>query len=301
VLAFRAAAAVEMQAEAAFLFDNVADLQGRGEAGYAEELALAISLSECASCVACEAIGASGLGAMGLEALIEFHSSCVAACAGQLLDAVFEKRQDVTTDEALEMTVQKSGSLGRFAGGFGARLAAADAEVVSCMEGLGLAAFTFAQLVDDLRDARSTYTGDDDLARQKKTVPLAFFHNHRALPPQPADGGTMTLSPDVGCEYESCQASLFAALVAEAFLNRAKKALQKLSQKRYMVNDLERFVESLEHSFASVLGSIGPGSATPPRDAGCRVRGTCDLRVSGHSVADVDPAARIPRPDARAS
>jgi geranylgeranyl pyrophosphate synthase len=300
--AYCAAAAVELQTQAAFLFDNVADFELLDDVGYGAELALAIALSECASCVACEALSISELaGSAGRDALISFHRSCVGACAGQLLDALFEGRDDVTAREALEMTLFKSGNFGRLAAGFGARLAAADAEVVADLEELGRSLFTFAQLIDDLRDACSTDL-DDDWARGKKTVPLAFFHERCECPLLPSNHDMMRLSRDARHRYRTGEAPLFGALVAEAFFERARRTLERLRGKPCKVMELDRLVESLDRSFSSVLRSIEPARCpVAPRDADGRVRGPRDVRGSRDPGAGLGPARRRPRPDARAS
>ena len=301
-VAYCAAAAVELQTHAAFLFDNVADFELLDEVGYGAELAIAIALSECASCVACEALSTSQLTASaGRDALIAFHRSCVGACAGQLLDSLFEGREDVTAREALEMTLLKSGSFGRLAAGFGARLAAADEDVVADLEELGRALFTFAQLVDDLRDACSTDL-DDDWARGKKTVPLAFFRERCECPLLPPNHGMMALSRDARHRYRTGEAPLFGALVAEAFLERARRLLERLRGKPCRVIELDRLVESLDRSFSSVLRSIEPARCpSAPRDADGRVRGPRDVRRPRDPGAGLRPARRRPRPDARAS
>ena len=266
--ALTAAVAVELQSEAAFLLDGVADGDLPEGAGPGEELALGMALSECAACVACEATRSLASEANGVDALIQFHRSCIGACAGQLLDSRFERRSRVTMEQSLHMTALKAGSLGRFAGGFGARLATRDAQRITDLEELGQAAFTFAQLVDDLRDACSSDPGRDDLTRSKKTVPLAFVRGRDELPLR--EPASVTIDP-ARRSYEQWGAWVFGALVAELILRRARVVVERLDQQRCAVQELERFIDSLERSFESVVRALDARSAALPRHPG---RGT---------------------------
>lgn len=132
-IALAAAAAVELQMQSGYVFDDVADGspeppgmddQSPGDAGggpsKAEELALAIALLTAGTAVAADAVtGAPDPG----DALRHFCTATGGACAGQFLDARLHRRGDATLEEAHHMTRLKSGSLGAFAAGFAARLA----------------------------------------------------------------------------------------------------------------------------------------------------------------------------------
>ena len=250
------AAAVEMQMEAAFMFDDVADGDRMSQASRrpAEEIALALALLECGSCVACDTDRTFQPGSSSLEALREFHRRFVAACEGQFCDARFEQCRDVTTDEALEMTSAKSGNLGRFAAGFGARTVTDDPAVIATFEEFGFNLFTFVQLVDDLQDACSADGRPDDLSQGKKTVPLVFYRSHAHEEQPAAESCTMGSSQKaVWWDYMKSGAHLYGALVAETFLQRAKTLLGTLRGHRCEVDDLERFVGTVEAAFQATV------------------------------------------------
>ena len=245
------AAAVELYMQAAYMFDAVAD----GETGFGkgasagEELAMAIAIMACGSAAACQAVTTSGSG--DISPFLRFQAHCIGSCAGQLLDASFEKRGNVSSDEALHMTSLKAGSLGRLAAGFGASLATRDQSTVLLFEDFGFNLFTYLQLVDDLRDACPCQDPPEDLTRGKKTVPLAFFRNWVAEQPAAADVIILAREWEVSGSavrerFEASGAALFTALIAETFLNRAKKGLVDLRPKVGTVGNLERLLIPLE-------------------------------------------------------
>lgn len=250
------AASVELQMEAANLLDNLADEGGGSDAvdDYALELALAITLLECGASTACQSFHNPGSHRKGIEAVREAHMACVEACGGQYLDATLASCDSASTDQALEMTCLKSGGLGRFAAGLGARAATKDSHLVSLFESLGFNAFTFAQLVDDLRDACHSGAPGDDLSNSKKTVPLAFFSNDRLSVTRTHERCTMTAEgPQTWNAYAHSAGHLFGAVVAEAFLARTKATLAHLKDQRCEVDHLEDFVRRLEGDFHAAL------------------------------------------------
>ena len=83
----------------------------------------------------------------------------------------------VTASDALGMTALKAGGLGELAAVFGASLATDDTETVRLFGELGFNLFTYAQLVDDLRDAFPSQGSSSDWEQGKKTLPLLFFRN----------------------------------------------------------------------------------------------------------------------------
>lgn len=177
VIGVQAAAAVELQMNAAYMFDNVADDECASEDGLsvAEELALAIAALSCGSAAACHTAQEAGAKKSALDRLVEFHGNFIGACGGQFLDAYMEKRDVSTTEEALNMTFRKSGSLGRFAATFGAGIATDDQLILGLLGEFGFNLFTYLQLIDDLRDACPADGLMRDLMQGKKTVPLVFF------------------------------------------------------------------------------------------------------------------------------
>jgi geranylgeranyl pyrophosphate synthase len=162
---FRAAAGVELQMEAAFLFDNVADEEVDPVNGVspAEELALAITLLSCGTAASCDAARQHEQFGAGLDIVLQGQVNCIDSAGGQLMDAALEKRGSATPGEAMEMTSLKAGRLGRLAAGQGARMATSDPIVVGECEEFASDLFTYAQLVDDLRDARTTEGQNSDL------------------------------------------------------------------------------------------------------------------------------------------
>ncbi len=251
-VALQGAAAVELYMQAAYMFDAVADGETRLKSGTpaGEELAMAIALMACGSAAAAEAVCGGG----DLAPFLRFQANCVASCAGQSLDASFERRGSVSTDEALRMTCLKAGSLGRLAAGFGAGLATRDREAVSLFEDFGFNLMTYLQLMDDLRDACPSGAPRSDLERGKKTVPLAFFLSSPATEQTVAPDGIMRAQEwaqsgtEVRQRFEASGAGIFTALVAETFLNRAKKDLADLRLKIGTVEQLERLLIPLEVS-----------------------------------------------------
>ena len=265
--AWKAAAAVELQMEAAFMFDHVADLEidARYDLSAAEELALAIAVLSCGAAAACQAAHQAGRNGSGLPSLLQFHRDYISGCAGQLLDGSLEKLRVATTDEALAMTSLKSGSLGRFAAAFGASMATDDPETVRSFGEFGFDLLTYLQLIDDLRDACPVDGKPGDLMQHKKTVPLVFFYDYlsqrypeRGSALDIVDGIMVALSPEravleIRREFEASGAGLFGAIVAETFLNRAKSHLERLKLQVANVEPLEQFIGLLEISPPEIL------------------------------------------------
>jgi len=264
VAAIQAAVAVELHMQAAYMFDNVADCDKgpNNDLSAAEELALAIGLLSCGQSAVCEAALTTGRHGPGLRSLLRWAGDCASkCCTGQFLDAHLEKQPSTTTEEALKMTLLKAGSLGRFATGLGASMATEDPDIVSLSGEFGFNLFTYFQLIDDLRDACPAQDLQRDLTRHKKTLPVVFFHNSLTernprvvcsiIPPE-VWGNTWV---DVSREFEASGGRIFGAIVAEAFLNRAKSNLEDIKNRLGTVGDLERFVSSLEISPQEVVAT----------------------------------------------
>ena len=90
--AVRGAAAVELQIEAGYVFDDVADGEIDPRLGLTrgEQLALALAMHCCGAKAAWEA-GCWSNCDRGSQALQSFHTNYIASCAGQFLDAQLEK------------------------------------------------------------------------------------------------------------------------------------------------------------------------------------------------------------------
>ena len=251
--AIKAAAAVELHMAAAYMFDNVADQEVDPEFGLspAEELALAIAILSCGAAVAAQAAFDPGMHSNARSSLLEFHVNFISACAGQFLDAHLERGIQATYEEALKMTSLKAGSLGRMAADIGASIATDDPEIVSLCSEFGFNLFTYVQLIDDLRDACPTQGVQRDLLGHKQTVPLVFLYRTIA---EKSSGDSDIMSPqvlelagvDVRREFESSGAPVFSAVVAETFLNRARRNLEELERRIWTVDSLEHLVSSVE-------------------------------------------------------
>lgn len=255
-----AAAAVELQMEAAFIFDHVGDEEMDDGRSVAEELALAPSLLYCGLLAASLAVSKARVSEdRRCDLLRQAYIDCNDACAGQLLDALFTKRALVTTEESLRMTTLKAGSLGRFAASFGAGLATEDGKLVDLFAEFGSNLFTYLQLADDMRDTWAGGVGEADLERNKKTVPLTFFWNSLSA----IDSGGIILESAgskrrvyLSHRSEARGAGLFAAVVAETYLNRAKDGLAAI--RRILGEDgrLQQFVEDAETTSLDALACL---------------------------------------------
>ncbi len=250
----RAAVAVELYMEAAFMFDNVVDHSSESTPDFppAEELALGITLLNWGAAVACEAADSVGRPGQMRRSLSAFHMACAEASVGQFLDARLQKQDCATMEEALRMTTLKAGSIGRFAAGFGASMATDDAEMINMSGELGFNLFTYLQLADDLRDACPPSGQAGDLAANKKTVPVVFSKGSPSDERCGSQGGIIqrasgrNLGRNPVQAFKDSGAETFGAIVAETFLNRAKETLGRLEVR------VGRKSESLEHLFSSV-------------------------------------------------
>ena len=262
--AIKAGAAAEIYMQAAYLFDHLADRDQGPDDGLAppEEMATAIALLTCAQGAVCEAAFTAGLSGPGLHRIMRWTADCAGSCcAGQFLDAHLERQPSATTADSLKMTSLKAGSLGRFATGLGAAMATEDPEVMRLCGDFGFNLFTYLQLADDLRDACPSRGAVQDLVQNKKTMPVVYFQNRRAerngqaacsiIPPGPADG----TAAGAWQEFESSGARVFSAIVAEAFLNRAKRSLADIRSRLGTIGNLERLISSIEINPEEVLAA----------------------------------------------
>ncbi|MFC1925267.1 polyprenyl synthetase family protein [Chloroflexota bacterium] len=258
--AFQAAVAMEMYVYAARIFDNVADEEIDSTQGMtvAEELPIAIGLMSCGGIAACEAGKLAGSDTQGLRLLLQLQRDCLKSCNGQFMDARLQRHSQVSTDEALEMSCRKSGSLGRLAAALGAIIATEHFKIIGLFEEFGFNLFTYLQLLDDMRDACPSDGPMRDLEQNKKTLPLAYFHNILLEELTEAGDGIIRWEYDKQSRQDICQefgasgAVIFCAIIAETFLNRAKSNLVALKNRVRTVEGLEQFVSSLEISLDEV-------------------------------------------------
>jgi len=240
-----AGAAVELQMEAAYVFDEVADSDQNERRG--EDLALAIALLTAGAAAAAESARSSPDPSTALN---HFFTSYGEACAGQFLDGMLQRRGGASLEDARQATCLKAGGLGKFAAGFGARVAGADEEAAALFDRLGHSVFTFAQLIDDLRDAcpRGQHQASD-LAQRKATLPVIFFSREV----DSLEAGSGMLPATTRCRYESSGAPLYAAILAQAYMNRALEDLSLLAQRGYEVGGLFQFLEGLDSGAEGTL------------------------------------------------
>lgn len=240
-----AAAAVELQMEAAYVFDEVAD--AAPGAGRSEDLGLAIALLTAGAAAAVEAADEAPDRSAAMDHFCRAYGD---ACAGQYLDAALQGRGRASLEEALQMTCLKAGGLGKFVTGFMARVAGADGDGVALLERFGHHTFTLAQLVDDLRDACAPGEGSD-LAQRKATLPVVFY-GRGIDSPAPMDG----ILSDQNCRtYESSGASLYAAILVHAYMSRAEEDLTLLARHGYAVRGLVRYLESVDSGAGNILSA----------------------------------------------
>lgn len=261
--AYQAAVAVELYMEAGVLFDDIADdeLDLAQGISIAEGLAVAGSLMACGGRAACEAGLQDGNSTQGLRLLLQLQKDYLSGCSGQFMDARLQKRIGVSTEEALEMTCRKSGSLGRSAATIGAIVATDDPETIHIFGEFGFNLFTYLQIVDDLRDACPSDGNMRDMEQHKKTLPLTYFYNYLTQEYTGLHGIIIPLeysnwcSQDIRREYGASGADMFCTIVAETFLNRTKSILVTLRGKVRTVECLAQFVNSMEISLDEVFAA----------------------------------------------
>jgi len=262
--ALKAAVSVELCMEAAFIFDNIADqeIDSEQDMNIAEELTVAIGLMSCGGIAACEAGRLAEGDARGLALLLQLQKGCLGGCGGQMMDAHLQEHGLVSTEEALEMTCRKSGSLGRSAAVAGAIIATDDPRVINLFGEFGFNLFTYLQLLDDLRDACPTDGNIRDLEQNKKTLPLAYFYNYMLHEYSGQDNAIIPLKydewsgQDIRREYSASGSDVFCSIIAETYLNRAKSNLVVLKDLIMEVEGLEQFVSSAEISPDEVFAAV---------------------------------------------
>ena len=141
-------------------------------------------------------------------------------------------------------------------------MATDDPEIVQLFGEFGSNVFTYYQLIDDLRDACPDSGPTNDLSQHKKTVPLVYYYDclsegrsrnaNGIMPPLESNERAQAIQR----EFRDCGAHLFCAVVAEAFLNRAKANLADLEPLVGMVQNLEHYLGAIETSSQEVLAVI---------------------------------------------
>lgn len=110
-----------------------------------------------------------------VDAILMLARACYDICEGQYLDMSFEKRNDVSEKEYIDMATKKTGVLTAAAAGIGAKLAGGDDNLVNALYKFGLNCGIASQIQDDLIDlyAKTEDSGKDrasDLREGKQTI-----------------------------------------------------------------------------------------------------------------------------------
>ena len=263
--ALKMAASVQLYMEAAFLLDDVADedVGKTFDSTPAREIAIGITLLNCASLAAFEAVMMTGARVTHLQPFQDLIRDCITSCSGQYLDANLSSADVVSTETAMDMTERKAGGCGRMATGFAAGLAGADKQDVDQFSEFGYYLFTYLQLLDDIRDASSTDDGlPDDIAGGKKTVPIVYYLATLREHGNSQGDGTIDIASgrlpnfeEYQRTYDATGAKAFGALVAYEYLTQAKASLAILAERSVPVSALERIISDIKLTPQEILGS----------------------------------------------
>ncbi len=139
---WKAAVAVELYMEAAFLFDDVADDDVAPDSTPAEEIAVALTVLNCGAGAASEAAAGRSSEGPAFTPLQQMAQDCITACAGQYGDAALSDHDLVSADEALRMTEMKAGACGRLVTSFAAGIGGQNRDVASHFGEFGFNLFT---------------------------------------------------------------------------------------------------------------------------------------------------------------
>jgi competence protein ComQ len=96
------------------------------------------------------------------------------ATGGQHNDLSINARSEISLSEALQITIDKSGSLAACACRLGALLGTSEPELLNLYESFGRHYGTMIQLSNDLHDAQDSVT-KTDLQQLKPTLPILFY------------------------------------------------------------------------------------------------------------------------------
>jgi geranylgeranyl diphosphate synthase type I len=112
-----------------------------------------------------------------------YDETCLALCEGQFLDISFERRDDVTVDEYLEMIGRKTAALVGASVQAGAILATDDAATIEAFRTFGYHMGMAFQMADDVKGsfwtaAESGKPEAGDIRKRKKTLPLVWALSH---------------------------------------------------------------------------------------------------------------------------
>ncbi|MEX2598725.1 MAG: class 1 isoprenoid biosynthesis enzyme [Dehalococcoidia bacterium] len=199
----------------------------------------------------------------------------LSSCAGQFHEILLMQKGSAagfTTDDALNLTQLKAGSLGRLGGNIGSALASADEDARNQIEDCCAHYTTYLQLLDDLNDAPDTPDSDrkSDASTNKPSLPLVYLHNsfidlhpnNKAVPESgniikvPGDRRHVTIE-----DLQRTGAELFTKMAAEVVRNRAISLAEGLEKRAGKPLGLASFVKasSLEHGSDITRKTWNPG------------------------------------------
>jgi len=158
------------------VIDNDRERRHRATVWAAFGVGHAITTGDALAILAMQVILDQG-GPHAREAASLLTASTARMIAGETADIEFETRDDVTLDDALEMSAGKTAALLDCAASLGAVLAGADSDLVAALGRYGYHLGLSFQAVDDLLGiwGRPEVTGKpvwSDLRQQKKTLPI---------------------------------------------------------------------------------------------------------------------------------
>lgn len=112
-----------------------------------------------------------------VEAARRLARGTTAMIAGQNADMSFERRDDVSFDECLDMEANKTGALLAYSSAVGAVMAGADSTTIDALDGYGAAIGIAFQAVDDLLGiwgdpAATGKAVGNDLRERKRSMPV---------------------------------------------------------------------------------------------------------------------------------
>lgn len=114
-----------------------------------------------------------------VQSLRRFDETCVRLTQGQHADMSFETRDDVTTDEYIEMITGKTAVLVSLSMELGALIAGADADTVQKYAQFGLDLGLAFQVIDDILgiwgdEEKIGKSASTDITTKKKTLPVLY-------------------------------------------------------------------------------------------------------------------------------
>ncbi len=175
-----------------------------------------------------------------VQALDILARTCTKICEGQSLDVSFEERDDVTTEEYLEMVEQKTAVLYAAAACLPAILMGADQDVVDALYGYGLDVGRAFQIHDDVLDLTvpSEKLGKQrgsDLVEHKQTLITVHARSHGVdieslVDTTDVDDVTEAEIDDAVAVLEEAGSIDFANETARELVDRGKERLEVLPE-----------------------------------------------------------------------